>query len=191
MHSTGSAGVQGPEVYKIILKSFKFLMPDQYWFKARERHLESDEHAVLYSADHMSFRMIKEALRAIEYLGPADCRDLLGFDKRKRRYLCPACEMELHATQSQGAFLCQFPQDDSGQTVICCYLCDQSFVVRRERCSAKDCKGDVIWTEEQWCLSCGEHQPDKHERFQCCEKPDTVAVPKRRLAKVESSDLDQ
>jgi TrbL/VirB6 plasmid conjugal transfer protein len=160
MHSTGTPAVHGPAVYKIILKSFKFLMPGQSWFKEREKHLESDELAVLYSADHVSFRVIKEALRAIEYLEPADCRDLLDFNKRKRRYLCPACEMELHAMESEGAYLCQFPQDNPGQAVVQCYLCEQSFVVERKPCSATDCQGDVIWAEEQWCLSCGEHQPD-------------------------------
>jgi hypothetical protein len=160
MHSVGRAPIQGPDFYKLVLKSFKHLEPGKSWFRERQRHLESDERAVLYSGDDARYQLVKEVLRVIDSLGPAECFELLGFDKRKRRYLCPSCEMELHALEDMGAYLCQFPGDEPGQTSLKCYLCEECFEVERTRCSDKNCEGDVIWVEDELCLTCGDSQMD-------------------------------
>ena len=155
MHSVGSASIQGPDLYRTILKSFKYLEPGKSWFEERRIHLESDEHAVLYSSDDAYYLLIKETLRVIGSLSAGECSDLLGFDKRKRRYLCPNCEAELSGFEDRGAYLCQFAGDSPGQTSVTCYLCGSHFDVERTPCSNRDCKGDVIWTEDQSCLTCG------------------------------------
>ena len=77
---------------------------------------------------------------------------------RLRLNLCPHCEMTLHALQDKGADLCQFPGDEPRQTSLRCYLCERRFDVERTQCSNENCKGDVIWTEDDLCLTCGHSQ---------------------------------
>jgi len=90
MHLTGRSPVQGLEIYKIILKSFKYLSPTEShsWFQERKRYSESDEHSVLGS-DDSQWAIIREALRLIDYLGPAECIDLLGCRIRSQLPLRP------------------------------------------------------------------------------------------------------
>jgi hypothetical protein len=160
MHSVGRAPIEGPDFYRIVLRSFKYLEPGRPWLKERQAYLERNEDAVLYSGDAGDYVLIKEAVRVIESLKPSDCVDLLGFDRRKRRYLCPSCEATLSSFEDEGAYLCQLSEDDPNHISIRCYLCETSFEVERARCSNEDCKGDVIWTEDQMCLTCGATRQD-------------------------------
>jgi hypothetical protein len=161
IHLTGRSAIQGQEVYKIILKSFKYLAPPecQPWFQEREKYSQSDENSVL-GFDDTRWALVREALQVIEYLKPADCLDLLGFDKRKRRYRCPSCEGELHHYSDGKVDLCQFPQSTPKQTMIRCFRCGESFDVERRKCPSPSCQGDVIWKDELWCMSCGEQVPE-------------------------------
>jgi hypothetical protein len=165
MHSTGELHIQGPDIYKIVLKSYKFLMPGESWFKQREKHLCCDEQSSLDCAVSAWPRLVAEALRAINCLAPADSIELLGFDKKKRRYLCPFCDgqlqtvpMRLDRNEWCMANLAQFPGDGPGQTLLKCYLCSREIHAKRARCLQEDCKGDVISVEGQQCLSCGKTQ---------------------------------
>ena len=89
MHSVSGAEISGPQLLAFILKSFKFLFAESLWFKERERYLENDEHSVFFFPVMIHFRLIQEAVDAIDSLSDSDCLSLLGVNKGQTCYLCP------------------------------------------------------------------------------------------------------
>jgi hypothetical protein len=162
MHSVGSSGITGPELFALVLKSYKFLFPDSSWFKEREIYLERDEQTVLFS-EGVHFRLVQEGLHAIDSLSDSDCWTLIGLDKTKTRYLCPSCNSESSHYSGEDAFLCQFSKDASRQDLLKCCICLSEFPVERKSCRMEGCNGDAISPEDEICLLCGKSQPDSDD----------------------------
>jgi hypothetical protein len=163
MHSVGGSAITGSELFALVLKSYKLLFPESSWFKERKRHLQNDEHSILFSSDSVYFRLIQEGLDAIDSLSDNDCLSLIGLDKAKTRYLCPSCDSESSHYIGKDAFLCQFSKDGLGQDLLKCCVCLSEFPVVRRSCRMKGCNGDVIWPEDEMCLLCGKSQPDSDD----------------------------
>ncbi len=158
MHSVGKIDLEVAHLFSIVLRFYKFLFPSASWFVSRRRHLENSQDSVLYSSDWVESQLIREAVRLIDSLSPAACKELLGFDKSRRRYLCPYCDHESTSLYGPRAYFCQFPSREKNQAQLKCLLCPDPILVERKPCREKDCRGDVIWPDDQICLTCGEGQ---------------------------------
>jgi hypothetical protein len=160
IHSVSKVDFNPAEVFSIILRFQNFAFAGSSWFTARAAYLEKTGHSTLYSADWVHFAVVQEAIILIDCLSNQECRKLLGFDKRRRRYLCPWCSHESEQFFGPPTYLCQFPNRDSKQTQLKCLVCAEPITVERRPCTSSGCKGDVIWPDDSICLTCGDTQEE-------------------------------
>jgi hypothetical protein len=156
-----------------ILEAYDALVKPQSWVKARSDYLRISPTYIVENIlpemkgmgdGYRIFELASETFRVIEILEPALVKKHFGFNKKQRKYLCPACFAEIDAMD--------FYEFDSGDTnvfsavlrpneptsiTLYCILCDSQYTVRRESCNNPykvECKENVIDAESNYCLSC-------------------------------------
>ncbi|RVU44711.1 hypothetical protein EA187_09210 [Lujinxingia sediminis] len=139
------------EPLRLILKVAQHLANENWrdtraWFVANY-----DTDTILTHGDHISDYMAYEMAWLIQQLEPSESERYLNFHPKKggRNYLCPSCyhgeyDYIREATFSKVA-------DDQAF----CFVCNTKHPITRQPCPKKDCKGDVIYTIESMCLTCG------------------------------------
>jgi hypothetical protein len=143
---------------KIMVRQFIELWPERRWLAEYLSFARSSRYAVFHDGKYSSaegevFANLKESLARFS---KAQFKQLLGYDKKSRRYLCPICIYNSEAPRAgmdlddcKTAFL---KEDGTG---IFCVMCQQTTAVSRH----PDCKGDVIGNGtdiEGMCLTCCE-----------------------------------
>lgn len=147
--------VEVPQVIIAVLQIANWCLGSGKWIDARRQQIEQSPNSIAYAAysDHSTFVIARELLQAVEILKPAEVQNLLGFDKKARRYICPVCTSDCSDDGIQPNLVFLVPNAPDS-TNVHCYVCGQDYAVLRRDCSAPDCKGNVIWTEEMRCLTC-------------------------------------
>jgi hypothetical protein len=111
-------------------------------------------YAALGYVDDTQNTVMRQIESAIAHLTPAEAKSLLGFDTKKRSYICPECYFHANRDwQDEWPHLAQFTTKAKGATSLRCIVCDTTTEVERIKCKQKNCKGDV--QSHDMCLSCG------------------------------------
>jgi len=98
-----------------------------------------------------------EELRIVtEWLGKADVRRYLAIDKGRRFYSCPHCLDECDKNNWEYVRgVAQLASKDRTETTLRCVACGFDSTVKREKCRDPECKGNVLWPEnDNYCLTC-------------------------------------
>ena len=158
------------DLLKIILNTLKELFAGQPWPKLRLTYLKNDPTAIAYSSDHAYPRLLREAVKLIHELSPAEARDFFGVDMKSRWYMCPgSCNPEIHTDEfaaSDYPRLAQLrPAKTAGAEELYCFVCGETVAIERTPCTDPECPADVIFTNEfgeRVCLAC-----DSSARSEC------------------------
>jgi hypothetical protein len=116
----------------------------------RRAYLAKTPASVAYSTDEVVFILAREMLAVVEELQPKELKELLGFDKKQRRYICPFCS---YLDADFYPKLAQLEPNTPESTSVRCFVCGQTHIVIRADCKA-NCKGNVIDEESNMCLTC-------------------------------------
>ncbi|MDP3750095.1 MAG: hypothetical protein Q8Q88_23975 [Phenylobacterium sp.] len=104
-------------------------------------------------------RVMNDIELALKYLKPAQAKRFLGFDKRRRAYLCPNCYATANRDYADDfPLLAQLRTKERSETTLDCKVCGISSVVERRDCKADECKANVL-DDEGMCLFC------QHDNF--------------------------
>jgi hypothetical protein len=127
------------------------------WLKMRRKGIKSLPEFALHS-DGVSSVLNREVHHAVELLSPAQVREYLGIEKKKRLYSCPKCLDDYYeAEHDAGSFSPGVAQLDASEaTVLNCIVCGTTTKVLRKRCDINRCRGDVIDAKTRRCLTCNE-----------------------------------
>lgn len=130
------------------------LLPLRRWIDIRSDYLEKAPASVSYSTDDLSFGLAWETSLVIDELQPREAKDLFGFNKRQRSYICLKCVFP------DADFFPKFAQlepNTPDSTMVYCFVCNQRYEVSREKCG-EECKGNVIDKQTKICLTCQQEQ---------------------------------
>jgi hypothetical protein len=137
------------------------------WPKLRLKHLENDPTALAHSSDHAYPTLLREMVKVINQLSPAEAKQFFGVDLQSRWYMCPgSCNSEIHTDEfaAGGDYprLAQLsPSKTPGAKQLYCFVCGETAAVERTRCNDHKCLADVIFVDESGervCLTCDEIQ---------------------------------
>jgi hypothetical protein len=150
--------VSAHEVVIAILETSHHLVEPRRWLFLRGAHLEDSPLSVAFGSDFVEGSVIREALITLALLKPSEALKYFGFATAQRTYICPDCSRTYREFNDDYAGSAQLKPNEPASLEVWCFICNRTNVVRRESCSAEACKGDVIYEEENWCLTCGELQ---------------------------------
>ncbi len=146
-----------------VLEVTRELLGPNAWLPIRRRYMRSDPEGVLatYAEHHVAWLAPAEFEKAVDLLTPKQARDLLGFNKRQRCYVCPVCArlwMSADLDDYPPPTFAQLVPNKPSSTNVHCILCDHDVEVERRDCTDPECPGNVIATEANRCLTCYEPQ---------------------------------
>lgn len=136
-----------------ILEISHYLVGPQKWWAIRRDW--DDEGPPVGNVDYVKGVQTIEGLAMVALLPPKTVQDLLGFDKKQRRYICLQCSLsvsDFHAPLHSALLIPNLPDSREVQ----CFVCDAKYSVTRTACDRKDCKGNVRLSEDNLCLTCYE-----------------------------------
>lgn len=139
-------------IAEILEVSIHLLTPGK-WVDLRRAYLEKSPTTVAYSTDELEYALAREMLIIVEELKPQELKELLGFNKKKRRYICLSC------SYPDGEFypeLAQLKPNTPESTSVYCFVCGKTHIVVRTDC--KYCEGNVIDKQSNMCLTCQSEQ---------------------------------
>lgn len=152
------------DLLRRMIRQFAELWPARRWLVERLSHANRGRYAFFHDGKYSSAEgeVFAELEDTFSFFGKALFKQLVGFDKSARRYLCPAClcnsearNAGLDLTTCATAFL------SPDRVEVICAMCEGSFTVARAKCSGSDCKGDVVHEapdDAAYCLTCGEYR---------------------------------
>ncbi len=153
IHSHSPSGFPPSVVIATILRAVKFLFNEMSWPRRLIEIESSGKMVALGTVDFVRNDILDKIEAAINQLQPAEALELLGFDKKRRSYLCPLCYSECDKDyQESWPHLAQLASKKKGENMLRCVVCENMIAVERENCPEEDCKGDVIF--EGFCLTC-------------------------------------
>lgn len=152
-HSYNSSLLFSPkEIVLNILDASEQLIGHSRWLSIRREHLAREPITAFYSDDHVDGVLAREGGAVVGLLGNAELKKYFDFDKRKKTYHCPNC-MIAGADMGVTIKTAQF-NAASSPLQIWCFVCGHQELVERRQCTNPECKGDLMWTEDDCCLSC-------------------------------------
>jgi hypothetical protein len=146
-----------PPLLTDILLVSEHLIGPKAWVRTRKDFIDRDRHSTIES-DYNETRLAREFMQVIALLKPAPILHHFGFNKGRRCYICPNCsdgDSYFEATTAQ------LKPNTPASIQVYCFICDSLFPVTRRDCVSSDCQGNVIWTEDDQCLTCGDHIPEE------------------------------
>jgi len=141
---------------KLMTRQFIELWPGRGWLAERLKYARGSRLAFFDDGKWSSAEgdVLAELSQTLERFTKSEFKKLIGFEKTRRRYLCPACVYNSHIrnttidlSECKSAFLI------SNAGVVKCVMCEQEHQITRETCGIEGCKGDVI--SNCMCLTCG------------------------------------
>jgi len=125
----------------------------------RISRLEMSPEAVAFSPDFVEALVIREALLSLNILTRAEAVKYYGFDTKRRVYICPKCSRAYGHFNNKDARSAQLTPIEPDARAVACFICTEMTPVVRRDCQHKECRGNVIYEEEDTCLTCGWQQP--------------------------------
>jgi len=143
-----------------ILEICHYLIEPNSWIKIRGQFIQNEPESVLYSPETRELFNLMLALEinlVIDLLTPSANNKYFNFNKKTRRYFCPSCYSGFRENyeDEQIPRLAQLIPNEPTSNTIYCLVCNESYEVLREDCTAEDCLGNVIDPDDGTCLTCG------------------------------------
>ncbi|NCR57880.1 MAG: hypothetical protein GPJ01_08765 [Microcystis aeruginosa LL13-06] len=143
-----------------ILEICHYLIEPNSWIKIRGQFIQNEPESVLYSPETrelFNLRLALEINLVIDLLTPSANNKYFNFNKKTRRYFCPSCYSGFRENyeDEQIPRLAQLIPNEPTSNTIYCLVCNESYEVLREDCTAEDCLGNVIDPDDGTCLTCG------------------------------------
>jgi len=140
-----------------ILEICHYLIEPNSWIKIRGQFIQNEPESVLYSPETrelFNLRLALEINLVIDLLTPSANNKYFNFNKKTRRYFCPSCYSGFREDyeDEQIPRLAQLIPNEPTSNTIYCLVCNESYEVLREDCTAEDCLGNVIDPDDGTCL---------------------------------------
>ncbi len=147
------------DILSAILTVTTDLQGPNKWIENRDKYLESTPSAAFEIEGH-GFLLVREFLLVVELFGNADLMKHFGFNKKRRRYLCPECKMACREYYPDlEPRTAQLRPNSPTSRAVYCVVCRTTTPVSRACCTRNGCRGNVInqseYSDEE-CLTCGE-----------------------------------
>jgi hypothetical protein len=140
-----------------ILETSHHMIGPRNWLPIRRQYIESVPVAYILTDHYVENDLLFEFPLVIDLLEPSETERFLGFDKRQRCYICPACAKKNEHFESLPK-LAQLHPNEPESTEVYCILCDIHSKVIRDPCRFADCMGNVIDEQDRLCLTCYREQ---------------------------------
>lgn len=135
------------------LEAIHELVAPLQWISLRRNYLEETPVSRAFSTDYVDHKMVVEFLKLIKLLTASDLIKYFGFNKKQRRYICPACNAADQVGDLRPHTALLNPNTPISTTAYC-FVCGQTYDVIRERCPEPSCRGNVLLKEDRTCLTC-------------------------------------
>ncbi len=144
-------------------RQFTELWPGRRWLVERLSHAKRGRYAFFHDGKYSSAEgeVFAELEDTFSHFGKAQFKQLIGFEKGARRYLCPTC---LYNSEARNAGLdlttCRTAFLSPDRANVTCAMCEGEFKITRTECADTDCKGDVSHEapdDAPFCLTCGHY----------------------------------
>jgi hypothetical protein len=119
----------------------------------RRDYLENIPSSVAYSTDYVELGLISETLNVIRLLNSSEAFKYFGFKKKQRAYICPTCAHNCIDGELEPKTAILTP-NTATSTQVYCFICDKNYIVTRQQCRHNGCKGNVLDTKHNVCLTC-------------------------------------
>jgi hypothetical protein len=160
------------EVIITILEANEELLQPKQWIEFRRDFLKCQPIKSVQSyswsyemQDSPEYEIYRELNLLIDILKPSQLRKYFGFNKKQRRYTCINCLYQMGSIARDfdlNIDLAQLIPNSPEATEVYCIICESKRKIIRANCINKDCKSNVIDSENNTCLTCGEHQQNSY-----------------------------
>jgi hypothetical protein len=151
--------IKTKELFVEILEICHYLIEPNSWIKIRGQFIQNEPESVLYSPETRELYnwLALEINLVIDLLTPSENNKYFNFNKKTRRYFCLSCYSGFREDyeDEQIPRLAQLIPNEPTSNTIYCLVCNESYEVLREDCTAEDCLGNVIDPDDGTCLTCG------------------------------------
>ena len=146
-----------------MVQQFAELWPERRWLVERLKRAKSGRYAFFHDGKYSSAEgeVFAELEATFSRFGKTPFKQLIGFEKSSRRYLCPIC---LYNSEMRNAGFdfstCHAAFLLPNHTTIQCSMCAAEFEITRSRCAEAECKSDVTYEPDDdapMCLTCGNY----------------------------------
>lgn len=141
------------EIFETILQASKSLLGDSKWFSHRNSYLNQSPAYIAFSDDWLYDQLLREAEVIVDILGNSQTELYLGFSKKQRKYICYNCATSCEDYNWNWKFA-QLKPNTPKSTSIYCFVCNETHKVKRKKCGVLDCKGNVLDSDDEVCLTC-------------------------------------
>lgn len=147
------------DVLFAILDAVHYLVHPQQWIAIRRSAISASPTSSM-DEDFHDGMLAQEVALIVDLFPHADVFRFLGLNKKQRRHLCYSCHRS--SMDFNNPLECRFAvlrPNTAESTKLFCVVCNKETEVRRSSCSEAECKGNVIHSEEEVCLTCFKDQP--------------------------------
>lgn len=143
------------QVICAILETSDWSVGSCKWIETRREHIVKSPNSIAYeaSSDQATYLLAREVMTAAKILDSADVTRFFGFNKKQRRYICPECASDCRDANFQPELAFLNPNTPTS-TNLHCVLCSKDFTVTRKVCTDGKCKGNVLFNDDDMCLTC-------------------------------------
>jgi hypothetical protein len=154
MHSIDpSLEVTAKEIILYGLECVHELVAPMRWMSIRRAYADRTPASAIGADEYIEMQFLREADQLIHLLSRTELRKYSGFVNNQRSYCCPVCQSR-DGYRDKPLLTAQLRPNTSTSTSIYCFVCEQSTAVRWVDCPESDCRGNVMGTSDQRCLTC-------------------------------------
>lgn len=154
MHSVSAKTFEPADLIRSILTAAEVLFSEVRWPQVLlNMEAEGALAAYGFTGDDDYNNVMAQIDLAVRTLKPAEVKRFLGYDKKRRGYVCPECWHNANRDwQEDWPALAQLHSKSPSETRLHCILCNETVKVVRADCDEANCKGNVV--HDGTCLTC-------------------------------------
>lgn len=160
MHSVSRLNaLKVKEVLEYLLYMHREFFPDKTWAERRVHFLEQSPDAILFEEEFAIVATHIEISETIELLSKSEVLKYFGIEKSQRSYYCPKCKSDAYGDNPFEIQLARLRSKKANENKLYCPVCNLEHLVIRKKCAEINdgsCPGNVISSEYEICLTCGE-----------------------------------
>ena len=149
------------------MKTFTIWFGKDSWHKELKQNLIEHRLYGYYDSGYESAISYRFLDFALGMLGKNNLSKYMTLNLKTRSFFCPECKRSIERDsgilESKWAFL---NPNEPSSTTIACLNCHNSFVVSRKNCVVDNCKGNVLFDDQDYagglvCLTCFSSQDNE------------------------------
>lgn len=138
-----------------ILTIYRSLVPERRWVDARREALSDSSASHIWTNEGVDVSVVHEFNAIKDLLSAKSMLQNFGFDKKRRAYLCSNCTFYTCSEDGFESYSATLRTKSPSCQELHCFICNETENVDRIHCSDDECKGNVISSEWDKCLTCG------------------------------------